>query len=209
MEYQNLYQDGTPPPAPAPREHTRTGRTRRVVASAAAATVLLGGGAAIGIAMTGGASAAPGGSAANSQVAAVHCHRGVRRLLVGRHPRAARRVAASRGASGSSRLLAPCASPLRRLIAAGAIHGEVTFRRKEGIKTLAFERGTVQAASASAVTVRAPDGTSWTWDIVTRTVLRERGHQPPSLAPGEQVLVAGQVVSGVRDARVIWIRQPG
>jgi hypothetical protein len=194
MEYQNLYQDGAPPP-PLPAGPKPTGRTRRILMSAGAATVLLGSGAAIGVAMTGGASAAP--SAAT--VAAAHCHRGAIRMLAGRHPLAARRLAATCHRFG----------PLRRLLAAGAIHGEVTFQREQGMKTVGFERGTVLSASASAVTVRASDGTTWTWDIVARTALREGGHPVSSVATGEHVLVAGPVVTGVRDARLIWIKQGG
>ncbi len=208
MEYQNLYQDGPPAPPPTPPTARKTtGRARRVAASAAAATVLLGGGAAIGIALTGGASAATTGNsgstlssaASSSGIAGGRCHRLTEQALSSGHPVVARRIQAL------------CASPLLRLAIVGGIHGQVTFRAKSGTRTIAFERGTVQSVAGSVVTVQAPDGTRWTWDIVSNTVIRESGHQvaQSQLAVGDQVLVAGQVLSGTNDARLIRIRAAG
>jgi hypothetical protein len=207
MEYQNLYQDGPPaPPPPPPAARKAGGRARRVAASTAAATVLLGGGAAIGIALTGGASAATtsnsgaaNSGASSSGVAGGRCHRLTEQALSSGHPVVARR------------LHALCASPLRRLAIVGGIHGQVTFRAKSGTRTIAFERGTVQSVAGSVVTVQAPDGTRWTWDIVSNTVIRQSGHQvtKSQLAVGDQVLIAGQVLSGTNDARLIRIRPAG
>ncbi len=202
MEYQNLYQDEPPPPPPAPPAASKAaGRARRVAASTAAATVLLGGGAAIGIALTGGASAATtsNSGATSSGVASGKCHRLTDKALSSGHPVVARR------------LHALCASPLLRLAIVGGIHGQVTFRAKAGTRTIAFERGTVQSVAGAVVTVQAADGTRWTWDIVSDTVIRQSGHQVArsELAVGDQVLVAGQVVSGTNDARLIRIRAAG
>jgi hypothetical protein len=196
MEYQNLYQDGMTPPPPPPASPRRPrGRVSRVTASVAAGAVLLGGGAAIGIAATGGASAATAGSAASQQARGACVHlTGVARAAG--HPRRAARLGA-----------------LCRLawVAAHGMHGAVTVKTKNGVSTLAFERGVVTSASASAVTVRASDGTVWTWDFVASTVVRESGHQiaRDKLAAGDQVLVAGPVVPAARDARVIRVRAAG
>ncbi len=58
------------------------------------------------------------------------------------------------------------------------IDGQFTFRGKGGtIRTLAFERGVVQSVSGSDVVVRAADGTTWTWDLVSNTVVRENGSE--------------------------------
>jgi hypothetical protein len=200
MEHQNLYQDGMPtPPPPAGRKPT--GRTRRIVASALAAVALLGGGAAIGIAITGGASAATSGSdSPRYQTAAGECHSLAALARRNGHPGAARRI------EGLCRR-----SPLLRIAAAGGIYGSITFKAKDGTRTLAFERGTVASVAGSVITVRAVNGVTWTWDIAASTVIRESGHQVAqnALADGERVLVAGQVVSGTNDARLIRIRAVG
>jgi hypothetical protein len=87
----------------------------------------------------------------------------------------------------------------------------VTFQTKTGPKTIAVERGTIQSASSSAITVLAKDGTTWTWDLTSSTVVREAGSvvTRDKLSTGEQVLVGGQVVSGVNDARLIRIQKAG
>jgi hypothetical protein len=194
MEYQNLYQDGMPPPAPAPPPHRPSRRVSRVAASVAAGAVLLGGGAAIGIAATGGASAATAGSATpDPHRAGGLCAQRITAARVAGHPvRAARLGARCRLA----------------WVAAHGIHGTVTYKAKNGTSTLAFERGVVTSASATAVTVRASDGTVWTWDFVASTVIRESGHRVArdKLVSGDQVLVAGPVVPAARDARLIRIK---
>jgi hypothetical protein len=202
MEYQNLYQDGmpVPPPPPAPRRGA-SGRFRRVAASGAAAVALLGGGVAIGVAMTGGASADTSGSGtAQHQTAAAQCRSIAALVRRDGHPAAARRMAAlcRRG-------------PLLRIAAVGGIYGAVTFRAKDGTRTLAFERGTVASVTGSVITVRAVNGTTWTWDINASTAVREDGKKVAqgSLADGDRVLVVGQVVSGTNDARLIRIRAVG
>jgi hypothetical protein len=206
MEYENLYQDGMPVPPPPEPPRKSGGRVRRIAASGAAAAVLLGGGAAIGIAMTGGASADTSGSGttqgltAAAQKPAAEC-RGLAALAKRNgHPVAARRIAALCGRR-----------PLLRVVAAGGIYGTVTYKAKDGTRTLAFERGSVASVVGSVITVRAANGTTWTWDIISSTVIREKGQKvaQSSLADGDQVLVAGQVVSGANDARLIRIRAVG
>jgi hypothetical protein len=201
MEYQNLYQDGMPEPHPPTPPHKTSGRVRRIAATGAAAAVLLGGGAAIGIAITGGASAATSGSgSAQQKTAAADCRSFAALTRRNGHPAHATRIAAL---CRRSRLL--------RLVGAGGIYGSITFKAKDGTKTLAFERGTVASVAGSAITVRAVNGTTWTWDVSSSTVIRESGHKvaQTALTDGEQVLVAGQVVSGVNDARLVRIRAVG
>jgi len=183
----------------------RSGRTKRILASAAASAVLLGGGTALGVAMTGGASAATSGTPASTSAAvrsftsaprAARCGKIAARLRQAGHGTAARRLS----------LL--CHSPLLRLALVGGEHGEVTFKAKSGTKTLAFERGTLEAVSGSEVTVTAADGTTWTWHLTSATVVRSHRQKVSSaqLGKGEHVLVAGPIVNGANDARVIRIR---
>lgn len=88
------------------------------------------------------------------------------------------------------------------------MYGEIALHVKDGTKTLAFERGTVVASSASRLEVRALNGTEWAWDLGRGAAVRERGKAVPSgaLTTGARVFVGGEVVGGTRDARLIVIR---
>ena len=197
---------GDPASGPATPARRWSGRTKRVVTSVAASAVLLGSGAGIGMALTGGAAASTGNgsvstSASGSAATAAHspagrCARLVQRLRSNGHPKAASYVQAF------------CRRPLLRLALVGGEHGEVTFQTKSGPKTIAFERGTIQAVSSSSITVVATDGTTWVWDLASNTKLREARQQVSTakLSMGELVLVAGPVVNGTHDARVVRIR---
>ena len=91
------------------------------------------------------------------------------------------------------------------------IDGQFTFRTAQGtLRTLAFERGVIQAVSASNIVVRAVDGTTWSWALVSNTVVRENGAKTSAsaLTTGEPVWVGGPVLSGAKDARLIVIRPP-
>jgi hypothetical protein len=178
----------------------RWSRGRRIGASVAASGVLLGTGIGLGVALTGGASAATSAattsdSSASGQ-AARHCAAAAKKLAASGHPVAARRARAL------------CKAERLRFVLTHGVHGQVTYKDKSGFATVAFERGTVESVSSSAVTVEAADGTTWTWDIVAKTVVRQSGHTVAehTLAQGDKVLVAGQVVSGAYDARLIRIR---
>jgi hypothetical protein len=94
---------------------------------------------------------------------------------------------------------------LRRL---GGVHGEFTFETKQGPRTLAFERGTVTAVTGLDVTVRATDGTTWTWVVTSASVVRQDGTRvtAAALADGKPVFTAGPVAGATRDAALIVIR---
>jgi hypothetical protein len=96
---------------------------------------------------------------------------------------------------------------LARLRLLGGMHGEFTFRTKDCTRTLAFERGTVTSVTAGAVTVRAADGTTWTWQLTSTSVVRNDGTRAArsTLAAGQRVFVGGPVPGPARDARLIVI----
>jgi hypothetical protein len=210
MENPNL---GLAEQGAAPAAPRRSGRTRRIAASVAASAALLASGVAIGIALTGGASASAGAPASThasaaaglsaggtaSSFAAVKCARIAARLRVSGHPAAA------------MRLHALCTEPLLRLALVGGEYGQVTFKGKTSPKTVAFERGTVESLTGSAVTVKAPDGTTWTWTLTASTTIHAAGQNTvqAKLATGDRVFVGGPVVSGARDARLIRIGAAG
>jgi hypothetical protein len=150
-----------------------------------------------------GASAAGAATTAHPCAAALKAARAARKAG---HPAVAR---AARAAAG------PRCRGLRHRVVRVAllrgIDGQFTFRGKGGtVRTLAFERGVVQSVSGSDVVVRAADGTTWTWDLVSSTVVRENGSRtsPSALATGEPVWVGGPVLSGVKDARLVVIKPP-
>src|SRR5215472_2141735 len=202
----------TEPIEPQPRP--RWGRTRRIVTSSAVGAVLLASGTAIGIALTGGASAAvspsssttpaastsPGatGTGSPATTRAHRCAAIVSEALESNHTRLARLLHAF------------CTSPLARVALVGGEHGQVTFGGKSGPRTVAFERGTVKSDTGSAITVAAADGTTWTWDITSSTVIVQAGSKASAsaISTGEQMFVGGTVTNGAYDARLIRIAKP-
>ena len=114
-------------------------------------------------------------------------------------------TAANTSATSSARHIR---SALGRLRAIGGVDGEFTFHNSTGYHTLAFERGTIQSVSGNDVVVRAPDGTTWTWLIVSNTVVRQSGGKTTTsaLTAGQSVFAGGPIVNGAKDARLIVIR---
>jgi hypothetical protein len=217
-------QDSTPagPTRPSGSRPPRPRHPIRWVAGLGAAAVLVGGGAAL-VASSGSASAATGTPAAalsdvltsaNAPSAADlaatgetttpaapsghPCATAAAALRAAGHPRAARRVRAA------------CRGRLQRLrLFIRGEHGQVTFTAKGGTtRTLAFERGRVTAVNGTDVTVQAADGTTWTWHLVSDSVVRESGQKvsTSAVAVGQQVFAGGPVVNGADDARLIVIR---
>jgi hypothetical protein len=98
---------------------------------------------------------------------------------------------------------------LGRLRGIGGYYGSLTVQTKTGLHTVAFERGTIQSINGSNVVVRAPNGVTMTWLLVSNTVVRDHGKASTSvLADGQLVFIGGPVVSEARDARLIVVRTP-
>jgi hypothetical protein len=199
---------GIPHPGGQQRRPRWSGRTRRIVTTSAVSAVLLASGTAIGVALTGGASAAvsPASSMTTTTTAspspgttsgtkASRCASIVNQALNSNHDRLARALHAF------------CTRPLVRLAMVGGEHGTVTFGGKAGPRTFAFERGTVMSDTGSAITVTAADGTTWTWEITSSTVVRQAGSKvaASAISAGEKVFVGGTIVNGANDARLIRI----
>jgi hypothetical protein len=119
----------------------------------------------------------------------------------------------STGSNGPATVSAPAgqahagAGAVARLRRLGGMYGQVAFRGQDGTtRTLAFERGVITSAYGDLV-VKAANGTTWTWQYTASTVVREGGSKVSrsELSSGAHVLVAGPVVSGARDARVVLI----
>ena len=135
-----------------------------------------------------------------------------------RKARAALHAAVAAGRPGVARAtrlaLSRCHGIRRRLFRVfllRGIDGQYTFRTRQGIiRTLAFERGVIESVSGSDIVVRAVDGTTWSWNLVSNTVVREHGAKTSTsaLASGEPVWLGGPVVSGAKNARLVVIRPP-
>src|SRR5262249_54671779 len=127
-------------------------------------------------------------------------------------------TSASPAATGTSTRPGDAALALRRIRRAGGrlrllggMYGQYTFETKNGPRTLAFERGRLISAAGGDVTVRAKDGTTWTWVLTSTSVVRENGARTSAsaLRAGQSVFAAGPVSGATRDARLIVIRAAG
>ena len=168
----------------------------RVLGGGAAAIVLLGGGMGVGVALTGGAAAAT--SAATAQPArGAACAKAVAKA------KATGTAAAKRQALAHCRRV-----PAAQRLLGHTLHAQLTVRAKTGYSTVAFERGTIASVSGSTLTVRAADGTTWTWHLLKGSVLRDNGGKvaPAKLTAGEQILVVGPVSKGANYVKMARVR---
>jgi len=110
-------------------------------------------------------------------------------------------------------VLAHCRGLRRHLLRFVLLHGvagQFTIHTKNGLRTLAFERGVIKSVGHGVIVVRAVNGLTEIWHLVGNTVVREHGKKTSAsaLTSGEPVWVGGPVLSGARDARLIVIRPP-
>lgn len=197
-----------------PGRGRRHGAIIRWAAGVGAAAVLVGGGVAAGAALTssqapasasltaatGPAQSANGasltaflaGSSGTSANARVRC-----RSVTRSSTATAQQSAVRRARRVCVRRPGPLARILRR-----TVHGQFTFRTKNGYRTAAYERGVIQSVSGSSVTVKAPDNTTWTWTLTSSTTVGRRGHKltTGALRQGEKVIVVGPLANGTYDA---------
>lgn len=124
------------------------------------------------------------------------CHGRAAKLRTDGHPLAA------------ARALLRCRGALARLRVLGGLHGTFTFKTKKGITTLAYERGVIQSVSGNNVVVKAADGTTWTWVLQSDSVIHQGGKKVSNsaLTGGQQLFVAGPVVNGSYQARLLVVR---
>ncbi|MGK5555784.1 DUF5666 domain-containing protein [Actinomadura kijaniata] len=85
----------------------------------------------------------------------------------------------------------------------GALHGEFTVKDKDGKYVLRdVQRGQVTAASATSLTVKSEDGTSWTWTVNGDTRVA-RNEKITSLKAGDTVRVVGTRSGETRTAAFV------
>jgi hypothetical protein len=132
-----------------------------------------------------------------------------------RTARAARRTGHPRLSGAARAATARCRFIRRRIVRfflLRGVDGQFSFRAADGsVRTLAYVRGVIESVNnGTSIVVQAADGSSWAWQLVSTTVVRDGTGKisESSLADGEQVWVGGPVVSGVKDARLIFVRPP-
>jgi hypothetical protein len=184
--------DSNPAGTPGPSDSARPRHKRlfRWGAGITLAGFLAGGG--VALAATSGSGASAAGTTASTQAAA---------------------LSSSLNTASSTSATVPPARvrwALARLRRIGGVDGVLTYHNKKGFHTVAFERGTIQSVSGSDVVIKAPDGTTWSWTVVSDTVVRKGGSKTTTsaLSAGELVFAGGPVVSGAKDARLIVVRMP-
>jgi len=177
-------------PMPQPTNHSH--KALRWIAGLAVAAVLAAGGAIAGIDLAGSGSPAGGRGAVLSAA-----------LGGASSPMPGGTASAGNPAAQASR----AGWALRHL---RGLHGEFTVRNGTGgFREIAFERGTIAAVSSKTVTVRAADGTTWTWTLMTNTVVRKdrARSSAANLATGDPVFVGGPERGSVRGARLIIVSE--
>jgi hypothetical protein len=122
------------------------------------------------------------------------------------HPRLSR---AARAATARCRFIR---HRIVRFFLLRGIDGQFSFRTRAGtVRTLAYVRGVIQSVdNGTSIVVQAADGSTWSWQLVSTTVVRDKTGKigTSTLAVGQPVWVGGSVVSGVKDARLIFVRPP-
>ena len=166
---------------------------------------------------TGAAGAPAGGGPATTPATAPTTAPAVRRCAqLARTARAARLTGHPRLSGAARAATARCRFIRRRIVRfflLRGVNGQFTFRAADGtIRTLAYVRGVIESVNnGTSIVVQAADGSSWAWQLVSTTVVRDASGKisESSLAVGQQVWVGGPVVGGVKDARLIFVRPPG
>jgi hypothetical protein len=167
-------------------------------------------GSAVAAAGTPGSAWSASGGANRASWAAPPAHRsaGLRTCLeTARHLRATGHWFAARARLRAClRMSARFGMTLRALVK-HAMHGQITFSTSVGIRTLAFEHGTVRSVSGSSIVVRAADGTMRTWMLTSSTIVTGAGRHlsPRAVAAGQQVVVVGQVTGRADDATRVFV----
>lgn len=99
----------------------------------------------------------------------------------------------------------------RRYLRRNTLHGEIAVKTKDGTKTIAVQRGTVTAVSATSLSVKSSDGFSQTWVVNTKTKVRVDGQasSASSLKTGEELGVAGGMTGNTATARLVVVPKTG
>jgi hypothetical protein len=98
---------------------------------------------------------------------------------------------------------------LRVALRHGMLHGEATVQTKNGVITVAVQRGTVTAIDGKTMTVKSTDGytVTWTFGDPIHVIEHRKAVQPSAISVGTEVGVAGPTDSTTTTARLIVVPQ--
>ena len=166
-------------------------------------------GAAVTTSAAGAPAAAGTGGPAVTSPAVRRCAQLARTARAARHTGHPRLSGAARAATARCRFIR---RRIARFFLLRGVDGQFSFKAADGsVRTLAYVRGVIESVNnGTSIVVQAADGSSWAWQLVSTTVVRDKTGKisESSLAVGEPVWVGGPVVSGVKDARLIFVRPP-
>jgi hypothetical protein len=99
----------------------------------------------------------------------------------------------------------------RRYLRRNTLHGQITVKTKDGTKTVAVQRGTVTAVSATSLSVKSSDGFTETWVLNSGTKVRADGKagSASALRTGEELGVAGGMAGNTSTARLVVVPKTG
>jgi hypothetical protein len=97
---------------------------------------------------------------------------------------------------------------LRKYLRKNTLHGSVTVQGKDGVKTIAVQRGTITAVTSTSVSVKSTDGFTETWAFgdPLRIVQDKKKAATSALKAGETIGVAGTQNGSATSARLIAIK---
>lgn len=97
---------------------------------------------------------------------------------------------------------------IRKYLRKNTLHGEVTVKAKDGVKTIVVQRGTVTAVTSTGVSVKSSDGYALTWAFgdKLRIVQDKKAVQASALKTGQSIGLAGTKSGSTDTARLIVIQ---
>jgi hypothetical protein len=98
--------------------------------------------------------------------------------------------------------------PARQLLRKNSLHGELTVNTKDGVRTVAAQRGTVTAVTDTGVTVKSTDGFTATWAFGDKLRVRQakQDAERGAVKNGVEVAVAGAKNGDAFTARLIVVK---
>lgn len=183
---------------PRPKRLWMRDRKIRWGAGIAAAVILGAGGTSAGLALTG--SSAPPANAA--QAVALNSAMG---YTTGCSLSSVTKNAGSAAIKADRAHLRRCLRA--RLHVITGMHGEVAYHTTSGTQTLAFERGSIVSVNGGTLSVKAADGTTWTWNEAGSPIVRQSGKEAniTMLQSGTKVFIGGLVNGSSREAKLIIV----
>jgi hypothetical protein len=93
---------------------------------------------------------------------------------------------------------------LREKLRKNVLHGETVVQTKNGTVTIAVQRGTVTAVTATSVTVKSTDGVTQTWTFGDKFVVAQHKSKVDKslIKTGVEIGIAGPKTGGTFTARL-------